>query len=229
MIVDVKMELSIKQLSYSYVGKKDEKIILENINWKINKPGVYTIQGQNGSGKTTFIKLLATILEIKSGSILLDGNLVGGNSYKKDMGYIPDTPILFDDLSGEEHIEIFCELWEMSSNERTEYRKCIFEFAELLNLSIYLQEKVRTYSLGTKYKLFYILVLSRKTKLLLLDEPFSSLDFVSQTIAKSLLVECAKKSIVIISSHQKELIDELSQRKFVLKNKRLGEYKDERK
>lgn len=223
------MELSIKQLSYSYVGKKDEKIILENINWKINKPGVYTIQGQNGSGKTTFIKLLATILEIKSGSILLDGNLVGGNSYKKDMGYIPDTPILFDDLSGEEHIEIFCELWEMSSNERTEYRKCIFEFAELLNLSIYLQEKVRTYSLGTKYKLFYILVLSRKTKLLLLDEPFSSLDFVSQTIAKSLLVECAKKSIVIISSHQKELIDELSQRKFVLKNKRLGEYKDERK
>ncbi len=229
MIGDVKMELSIKQLSYSYVGKKDEKIILENINWKINKPGVYTIQGQNGSGKTTFIKLLATILEIKSGSILLDGNLVGGNSYKKDMGYIPDTPILFDDLSGEEHIEIFCELWEMSSNERTEYRKCIFEFAELLNLSIYLQEKVRTYSLGTKYKLFYILVLSRKTKLLLLDEPFSSLDFVSQTIAKSLLVECAKKSIVIISSHQKELIDELSQRKFVLKNKRLGEYKDERK
>lgn len=223
------MELSIKQLSYSYVGKKDEKIILENINWKINKPGVYTIQGQNGSGKTTFIKLLATILEIKSGSILLDGNLVGGNSYKKDMGYIPDTPILFDDLSGEENIEIFCELWEMSSNERTEYRKCIFEFAELLNLSIYLQEKVRTYSLGTKYKLFYILVLSRKTKLLLLDEPFSSLDFVSQTIAKSLLVECAKKSIVIISSHQKELIDELSQRKFVLKNKRLGEYKDERK
>lgn len=160
---------------------------------------------------------------------MLDGNLVGGNSYKKDMGYIPDTPILFDDLSGEEHIEIFCELWEMSSNERTEYRKCIFEFAELLNLSIYLQEKVRTYSLGTKYKLFYILVLSRKTKLLLLDEPFSSLDFVSQTIAKSLLVECAKKSIVIISSHQKELIDELSQRKFVLKNKRLGEYKDERK
>lgn len=229
MIGDVKMELSIKQLSYSYVGKKDEKIILENINWKINKPGVYTIQGQNGSGKTTFIKLLATILEIKSGSILLDGNLVGGNSYKKDMGYIPDTPILFDDLSGEENIEIFCELWEMSSNERTEYRKCIFEFAELLNLSIYLQEKVRTYSLGTKYKLFYILVLSRKTKLLLLDEPFSSLDFVSQTIAKSLLVECAKKSIVIISSHQKELIDELSQRKFVLKNKRLGEYKDERK
>lgn len=204
------------------------KLILNDINWKINTPGVYTIQGENGSGKTTFMKLLATILEMKSGSILLDGNLVGENGYKKDMGYIPDTPILFDDLSGKEHIEIFCELWEMSSNERTEYRKYVFAFADKLNLSTYLQEKVRTYSLGTKYKLFYILVLSRKTKLLLLDEPFSSLDFESQTIAKSLLVECAKTSIIIISSHQKELIDELSHGRFVIKNKRLSKCKDER-
>lgn len=222
----LKVELSIKQLSFSYVENSDEKLILHNVDWKIDKPGVYTIQGDNGSGKTTFIKLLATILETKSGSIMLDGNLVGSNSYKKDMGYIPDTPILFDDLSGEEHIEIFCELWEMSSNERTSYRKSVYELAEKLNLSIYLQEKVRTYSLGTKYKLFYILVLGRKPKLLLLDEPFSSLDFKSQKMAKSLLIECAKFSIVIISSHQKEVIEELSQGKFLIKNKRVSEFED---
>ena len=217
------MKLSIKELSFFYPGNADKELILQDVNWQINHPGIISIEGENGSGKTTLMKLLSSLLELKEGSIMLDEKKVGSDAYKKSMGYIMDSPILFDDLTGTEHMEVFCELWEMAPAERELYQANVYEYAEKLNLSKYLCNKVRTYSLGTKYKLFYILTVSRKPTLLLLDEPFNALDFRSQEIAKEILSECAKNAIVILSSHQKELIEKLSQKRFVKKKKRIEE------
>lgn len=69
-------------------------------------------------------------------------------------GYIPDTPILYDELTGYEHMNIFMDLWDMGREERKAYVGRFNEISEKLSLDTFLTEKVRVLSYGTRYKLF---------------------------------------------------------------------------
>lgn len=212
--------LIIKNLSYSY--NDGAEYVLENLSLHIDKEGIYTIEGENGSGKSTFLKILASIAEKSLGEISLCGIPLGEREYKRKVGYIPDTPILYDELTGAEHITLFAELWEMTASEKKEYQMMVGAMVRCLSLDKFMNQKVRTLSFGTKYKLFFVLMLSRKPKLLLLDEPFSSLDIKSQEKAVHLIKKYSEEAIVIMSSHQKNIIDALSEHRYLLKNRKLN-------
>lgn len=209
--------LVVNNLSYSY-GESVE-CVLEQVSLHIEKEGVYSIEGENGSGKSTFLKILAAIADGALGEVRLCGIPLGAREYKRRMGYIPDTPILYDELTGVEHVTLFAELWEMKSAERKEYQITVEAMARSLSLERFMERKVRTLSFGTKYKLFFVLMLARKPKLLLLDEPFNSLDIKSQEKAMDIIKKYSQEAIVILSSHQKNVIDELSGCRYILKNK----------
>lgn len=203
------MNLNIDNLSFSY--SNDKKDILSNLTLKIEKEGIYIIEGINGCGKSTLLKIIASIIDVEPEKVMFNGVCVGNKMYKKMMGYIPDTPILYNELTGYEHAEIFMDLWDMTVIERKNYMERFEEVARKLSLNTFLKQKAGVLSYGTKYKLFFSLTISRNTKLLLLDEPFSSLDIKSQDVAINFIRECGKNSIIIVSSHQKEVINKLSE------------------
>lgn len=209
--------LQVRNVSYAY--SEGAECVLEQVSLQMEKTGVYTLEGENGSGKSTFLKILAAIIDRPQGEISLCGTAFGTRDYKRLVGYIPDTPILYEELTGLEHIVLFTELWEMDLSERKEYRATVSAMARCLSLDKFMAQKVRTLSFGTRYKLFFVLMLARKPKLLLLDEPFSSLDIKSQEKAMDIIRKYSQEAIVILSSHQKNVIDELSGCRYILKNK----------
>lgn len=219
------MNLNIDNLSFSYGEEKD---ILNNLNLKIDREGIYVIEGINGSGKTTLLKILASIIDVESKKVMFNGISVENKMYKRMMGYIPDTPILYDELTGFEHTNVFMDLWDMKAKERNEYLDNFMDMAKRLSLDVFLEQKVRELSYGTKYKLFFSLMISRNPKLLLLDEPFASLDIRSQDIAIDYIKEYGKKSIIIVSSHQKDVINKLLAHRYELIDGCLEEKRDEK-
>lgn len=206
------MNLYIKDLFYSYEeqDKGIRKEVLSNVNLEFKKGERILIEGENGSGKTTFLKLLAGLLEAECGEIYLEKNRVGEDAYKKEMAYIPAKPIVFEELTGTEHIDLFCDMWRIEGEKKKNYLAKMRKFAEEYQLEQYMEEKVRTYSLGTKYKLFFLLMLAREPHLLLLDEPFTSLDEQMQEKAVEQIKKIGKEGIVVMTSHQKELMEQIA-------------------
>ncbi len=219
------MELVINNLTYAYIQQAAN--VFETASWKLAKPGIYSIEGKNGSGKSTLFKILAGIIDVPSDAEIrlndksMGDRKIGERAYKSVVGYVPDTPILFDELTGEEHVTLFEELWEMTRKEREEYEGRVYALAQEMGLDRFWKQKVRTFSFGTKYKLFFVLMLSRELRLLLLDEPFTSLDAKSQEIAMGLVCRVSKTAIVILSSHQKEVIDRLSIGRYVIEDRKI--------
>lgn len=206
--------LVIENLSYAYGDSRE--YVLKKVFLHIEREGIYTLQGENGSGKSTFLKILAAIADEPLGEVRLCGIPLGTRDYKRNVGYVPDTPILYEELTGEEHVTVFMELWEMTPPERKEYQDRVGAMARALSLDQYMNQKIRTLSFGTRYKLFYTLMLSRKPKLILLDEPFGSLDIKSQDRALDMLRKYSEEAIVILSSHQKNIIDALHGKRYRL-------------
>lgn len=214
------MKLQIKDLHFSYKNLAEEGAkLFSNVNLEFMAGDIVAIEGENGSGKTTILKILSCILEGYQGDITLDGINIKDKKYRKSMAYIPDTPILFDELTGEEHLLLFCDLWELKKENKEKYTLRVKELSSYLLLDKFLKEKVRIYSLGTKYKLFLILMLARSPKLILLDEPLTSLDFESQSKTIDLLKKISKNAVIIMSSHQEELIAKLATSRFKIMNK----------
>ena len=214
------MKLCIKNLRYAYEAaeKEEPKYIFSDVNLEFNSGERVAIEGENGSGKTTLLKLLACILEVKQGEIFLGDIEQNAEEYKRYMAYVPASPIVFDELTGGEHVGLFCDLWNKKGVEKKRYIEQVYQLAEKFRLKAFMGEKVRTYSLGTRYKLFFILMVAREPRLLLLDEPLTSLDFAMQQKAVSFLKESLPESIVIMSSHQKELIEQLATVKYKIVN-----------
>ncbi len=219
------MELVVNNLTYAYAQQATG--VFETASWLLSKPGIYTIEGKNGSGKSTLFKILAGIADVPTEAEirLNDGSprdrVLGERAYKSVVGYVPDTPILFDELTGEEHVTLFEELWEMSREERDGYERRVNALAQKMGLNRFMEQKVRTFSYGTKYKLFFVLMLSRELRLLMLDEPFTSLDKKSQEIAMELVRTVGETAIVIISSHQKEVLERFSTDRYVIEDRKI--------
>ena len=205
------MKLSIKNLSYTYKNYEEEKSreVLSNVNLEFVLGDRVIIEGENGSGKTTLLNILSCVLDMQQGEVFLDDVNIRDKRYKNYMAYVPAEPIVFEELTGTEHIGLICDLWNIKGENKKKYIDRVYELADEFHLNAFMKEKVRTYSLGTKYKLFFILMMAREPKLILLDEPFTSLDFEMQKKAVTLLKKQSANTILIISSHQKELIGQL--------------------
>lgn len=214
------MKLSVKDLSYTYEDfeKEKSKKVLSNVNLEFHSGDRVVIEGENGSGKTTFLNILSCILDMQQGEVFLDGISIRDKAYKDYMAYIPAEPIIFEELTGVEHISLICDLWNIKGEAEKQYVDRVCQMAEEFHLSADMKEKVRTYSLGTRYKLFFILMMAREPRLILLDEPFTSLDFEMQQKAVEFLKQQSAETILVMASHQKELIEQLETVKYKVIN-----------
>ncbi|NEM99748.1 ABC transporter ATP-binding protein [Pontibacter burrus] len=159
--------------------------------------GIYWLKGENGSGKTTFLKSVAGLLPFE-GTIAVQGVSIKKNpiNYRQLVSYAEAEPLYPTFLTGDDLLKFYRQTRKADSSQ-------INTLAEALGVSNYSQHKIGAYSSGMAKKLSLVLAFTGAPKLILLDEPFITLDDHSQQILTNLIADVAQQGITfIISSHQ---------------------------
>lgn len=198
--------IEIKNVSLSYV--KNQKVI-DDIKFEVEDGTVFGFIGPNGAGKTTTIEMITGVLNIDEGDILIDGKSITKNPLeaKKQFGFVPDTPDVFEKLTGIEYLNFIGDIYDVPSEVRLEKVK---ELAEEFGISKHLKDRIQSYSHGMRQKLLIISVLLHNPKNWILDEPMTGLDPKASYTLKQLMKEHAKKgNTVFFSTHVLEVAEKL--------------------
>lgn len=181
--------LEIQGLHKTY-GKKTA---LNDINLSLEPGHIIGLLGPNGSGKTTLIKIICGLLQPTSGSVLVDGNPVGPES-KAIVSYLPDKTYLDESMTVETAIDMFKYFYADFDEKRAEEM--------LSSLNIDPKNKIKTLSKGNKEKVQLILVMSRKAKLYILDEPIAGVDPAARDyILRTIISNFEPSASLIIATH----------------------------
>lgn len=187
-----------------------KKIILDNISLTIKQGEVIGIVGKNGVGKSTLLKILMGLIRINDGKVNFKRNL--------KINYIPEKFSKLD-LKVSEYLESMIEIEGLNSKY---YKVKMNELCNKLGLSSMINTKMKNLSKGSLQKVAIVQALMIEPDILFLDEPLSGLDIESQKVFISIIEKMISKKItVVISCHEKELIDNFATRVIRIKNKRL--------
>ena len=203
--------LAIKELQKSY----RRQTVFSGITLTIDTPGIWALVGPNGAGKTTLLNTIMNLIPADSGIVELNGR--SNKDYKvfKEVSFLQDNSILFDYLSGYDHLKYICDIQQID-------KKQIAETARYVGMESYLRKTVGKYSLGMKQHLLLAMSILNKPKLLFLDEPLNGLDPTSSIMMRRILMELAEEgTTIILSSHNLAEIDRLTQQILFLKDGRL--------
>lgn len=193
------MNIKITNLSKKYLKSKTK--CLNDINVSINE-GVYGLLGENGAGKTSLLKTIATILPIQTGNIQVDGKNYNDSiqEIRNIIGYLPQKFEFFNNLTVYETLDYILSLKKMKDNPQNR-RKEIYEIIEKINLQEKINSKINNLSGGMKQRLAIAQALIGNSKLIILDEPTVGLDPGERLRFRNLINEYEKNRIIIISTH----------------------------
>ena len=173
-----------------------ENIALQGLNLTINEGEVFALLGQNGAGKTTTINLFLGFTEASSGEAKINGISVAENPLetKKHLAYIPETVMLYPNLTGIENLEFFSSLagFTYGKEELSQYLSKAGLQKEAHN------QRLSGYSKGMRQKVGIAIALAKKAKALLLDEPTSGLDPKAANEFSEILKELSKDGTAIL-------------------------------
>ncbi len=198
--------LKIKNL----IKKYGNLIAVNNLNLSINNGKIFGFIGPNGAGKTTTIKVIAGLLDFDEGIIEINNYNIKtqSNMTKKIIGYIPDTPFMYNKLTGREFLYFIGKIYKME-NKSIEYE--IEKYSEILEFKNYMDIKTEEYSHGMKQRIIIASAFLHNPKLVLIDEPMVGLDPKSANTVKNLFIEYAKnnKGTIFVSTHTLSLAEEI--------------------
>ena len=161
------MILEFKNIVKSY----NQVEALKDISFSIPENSIFGILGANGSGKSTFMKILPGLIYDWSGKIFYKEKLIQKNDMilKQEFGYLIEAPTFYEYLSAKKNLEILARISNVNSSR-------IDEVLELVELSHRSKDKVSAYSYGMKQRLGIAQALLHNPKILILDEPNNGLD-----------------------------------------------------
>lgn len=175
-------------------------VALEPLDLVVPEGQRVVLVGHNGSGKTTLLRMAAGLLEPSGGSIEVLGHVAGSEDARAALSYLPDTPVLYDDLSVLEHIEYTCRL---HGAEGWEDRAVAL--LDDLGLAARAEDLPVRFSRGLRQKVAILLGLIRPFGVLLVDEPFVGLDPPGREALVDLLDDAASAgATVVVATHQLE-------------------------
>ena len=150
---------------------------LNGVNLEIREGEIFGILGPNGAGKTTLVRILSTLLKPSSGEISVAGFRLPSEDYKlkKLIGYMPQRPSLYEDLSASKNLKFFLNL-HFSDGLRGDIQNRIDQILEFVELKDRRDDLISTFSSGMKQRLSLACALVHQPKILFLDEPTSGVD-----------------------------------------------------
>ncbi|MED2762573.1 ABC transporter ATP-binding protein [Bacillus thuringiensis] len=201
----------IQNLNFRY--DKNLKL-LENISFSANSGDIIWLQGDNGCGKTTLLRIIAQLIHAES-EISFKGKLIENRQeLLANLTYIPAEPYLFNYLTGLENADFLQQLFNI---DQKQFTNSFLNMVSKFQIDHALDQFVQDYSLGMKHKLYWSAMLTRKSSIILLDEPLSAFDSDAQKAAiDSLKQQATEGSIILFTSHLSEISTKLATRALVL-------------
>jgi ABC-2 type transport system ATP-binding protein len=189
--------------------KFGDLIAVDNLSLDIEEGQLFGLLGPNGAGKTTTLRMLTGILRPTAGGIKISGidMLSYPEKCKEQIGYLPESPILYDYLSISEFLSF---IGRIKKVEDSVLENRIEELSKLFNLEKKLDNYVGSLSHGMRQKVAIITALINSPKVLLLDEPYLGLDPKSQKDFKNLLHKNADDGCTaLLSTHILDVAEKL--------------------
>lgn len=195
----------------------DSKKVLKGATFTFEEGKIYGLLGRNGAGKTTLFNIISKDVLLDSGNIyLLDGDRKELD--EEDLGYVISTPNVPAFLTAREFLKFFLEI----NDDKIKNKKTIDEYFDIVGIDDIDRDKLlKDYSHGMKNKMQMLINFIVKPRVLLLDEPLTSLDVVVAEEMKSILKEMKEDSILILSTHIMELALSLCDEIVILTNGKL--------
>lgn len=205
-------------LNVNNVTKKYGKVVAnENISLQIADGQIAVLLGPNGAGKSTIIKSIIGFLKYQ-GSVTVDGLLNKSIEAKRIMGYIPEIPSLYPNLTVDEHLEFVARAYKLENYK--EYKKELLHRFELDDKRKKFGDEL---SKGMQQKLSICCGLLPKPKLILFDEPMIGLDPHAIKELKSLLLELKQQGAsILVSTHMIDSIEELWDTTYIMMKGRVA-------
>ena len=186
---------------------------LNGLTLNIPSGRIVGLLGPNGSGKTTFIKLINGLLTPTSGTVTI-GGMTPGTQTKSLISYLPERTYLDETMKVKETIQYFSDFYDNFSDERA--------YQMLDDLQIDTNARLKTLSKGTKEKVQLILVMSRDADLYVLDEPIGGVDPAARDyILSTILNNYNEKAAILISTHLIQDIENILDRVLFIKQGQL--------
>ena len=181
----------------------NEKMILSNINFSVERNEIVGLLGPNGAGKTTAFHIAAGLIYPNKGKVRINGKDITNEPLhvraKFGLGYLPQESSIFSDLSVENNL---LGIVELSATDSQEASKIVTKLIDDFGLSKILNIKGRMLSGGQRRKVEIARTLISSPNLILLDEPFAGIDPIAVEEIKELLKEISKKDIsILITDH----------------------------
>ena len=211
--------LSIKNLSKTYRGSQVKAV--DDLTLEVRSGEIFGFLGPNGAGKTTTIKAVVGLLRPDTGTVTVDGVDVWASPLeaKRRIGFVPDTPDVYDRLTGREYLSFIADVFEVPSAEREQRAKDLLSMFELTDA---VPDLVQSYSHGMKQKLAVTAALMHRPSLMILDEPMTGLDPKSSHLFKELMRErCDEGGSVFFSTHVLDVAERLCDRIGIINRGRL--------
>ena len=194
--------IEFKNISLAY----GNRLILDNINFKINEGQIFGMLGPNGVGKSTIFNLITGLVNPKSGTVKIAGEdathyPIYLRTKKFKVGYVPQYGGYFNDLTLHDNLKAISEIVIDNKNSRTEKINYLISKFELDNLK---DIKAKFLSGGQKKKLVIALALLSQPKVLLLDECFAALDVLTIKMLQEIIVNLQREGniTICICDHQ---------------------------
>ena len=169
------------------------KTVFEDLNLVLPEGKIIGLLGPNGSGKTTLIKMLVGLLQPEKGSIRICGHEVGPES-KAVVSYLPERTYLSGWMNVVQLLDFFCDFYPDFDRNAAEHMLTALEISPKL--------RIRQMSKGTREKVQLILVMSRRARLYLLDEPIGGVDPATRDyIIHTILSNYNENASLVISTH----------------------------
>lgn len=171
------------------------KHILKDVNLNLYGGNIYGLQGENGSGKTMFMRCLAGLLNLDKGRIIINHEILKKDiDFPRSIGVLLENPSFLDDFSGIQNLMMLASIKGLVSSNRLK------DVLQNVGLNPSDKKKYKKYSLGMKQRLGIAAAIMEEPDIILLDEPFNALDDVGKKQIELYLIGMKRNDRIIIFS-----------------------------
>ncbi len=210
------MQIKINNLTKKIHGTT----VLDNISLEFSSNKIYGLSGKNGSGKTMLMRAISGLIKPTTGEIIIGDGIMGKDfSFPPSIGVLIENPAFIPKYTGFKNLKLLASIRNKISDS---------EIKQTLNdVGLDPEDKrpYRKYSLGMKQRLGIACAIMERPEIILLDEPINALDESGVSLIKELLLRLRNNAIIIISCHDREELEYLSDEIFVMSEGRIIEHK----
>lgn len=196
------------------------RMVLRQLSWEVAQGEFIVLAGPNGAGKTTLLWILASLIRPSFGQVWVEGMPLPQEAarVRRKIGVVGHQPILYGDLSAEENLRFYGQLYGLNRPERR-----IRERLDQVGLLSRREDPVRSFSRGMQQRLSLARALLHDPRILLLDEPYAGLDLQAGEMLDGLLQEVASQArTIVMTSHDLQRTAFLADRIDVLNRGRIA-------